>query len=343
MKERYAVLFALTVALLSVAGVAQACVPSVLVVDVGVTLIKSRYQVTAPGSARLMHQGATCMGYELNGTIRISQHSPRVDYVQMGQGVGEWITALDAPAQPGSCYSSNMTAEGAFRVNPLTGSDSGGPSCWNAEDELPQPDPSPRNCTPIWDAEGQTWVDAGCDTPVLLNLGTGDYELTSAANGVRFDIRNDGQPRRIAWTSPQSDVAFLALDRDGNGVIDSGAELFGNATRLASGARAAHGFEALAELDANADGLLSPTDPVWSSLLLWTDRNHDGVSGSGEMQHLTDSEVAWIATSYNNRVNRRDQWGNLFRYMSRAGLRTHARETVRQVAFYDVFLKSESL
>ncbi|HEX6087870.1 MAG TPA: hypothetical protein VF266_25280, partial [Thermoanaerobaculia bacterium] len=60
-----------------------------------------------------------------------------------------------------------------------------------------------------------------------------------------------------------------------------------------------------------------------------------------ELQRLADSDVTWISTSYNARVNRHDQWGNLFRYQSRAGLRTGAKETVRQVAFYDVFLTGE--
>ena len=55
-----------------------------MVVEVGVSFVKSRYQVSAPGSARLMDRGAICFGFELNGTIKISQHNPRVDFVQTG-------------------------------------------------------------------------------------------------------------------------------------------------------------------------------------------------------------------------------------------------------------------
>ena len=45
-----------------------------------------------------------------------------------------------------------------------------------------------------------------------------------------FDIDGDGVPEQISWTEADSDVAFLALDRDGDGRITSGKELFGNHT-----------------------------------------------------------------------------------------------------------------
>ncbi|HEX6087877.1 MAG TPA: hypothetical protein VF266_25315 [Thermoanaerobaculia bacterium] len=120
-------------------------------------------------------------------------------------------------------------------------------------------DVEPKDCVPIWDAEGMTWIDSECDTPIVLDLAGRGYHLTSVADGVMFDLRDDGSPRRTGWTSQESEVAFLAWDRNGNGAIDSGAELFGNATPLRSGARAANGFAALAELDANHDGILDAT------------------------------------------------------------------------------------
>lgn len=343
MSRRHVVACTLAVALSSGSGVAEAAcsAPSRVIAEVGITVSRSQYRASAPGVATLMDQnGSECFGWMVNGTLKIMQHNPRVDYVVSGSSAGHWLYTLDAPAQPGSCYTSSLTAEGGYTLTPLRGSDSAGPTCWNAEDELPQPEPEPRNCTPIWDAEGQTWLDSECDTPILLNLGTGPYALTSAANGVRFDLRNDGGSRKVAWTSAGSDVAFLALDRNGNGSVDSGAELFGSATMLASGIRAKHGFEALADLDADRDGVLSPRDPAWTSLVLWTDRNHDGVSAAGELQRVADSRLEWLATGART-VNRRDEWGNLFRYMSHARVRAGGIGNAREMPYYDVLLTSE--
>jgi hypothetical protein len=69
-------------------------------------------------------------------------------------------------------------------------------------------------------------------------------------------------------------VAFLALDRDGDGQITSGEELFGNHTLEGS----ANGFEALQRtaMESNGGvrrGSVSADDPVYAQLLLWTDRN----------------------------------------------------------------------
>ena len=344
MSARNVVACTLTVVLFSLADAASAAcsAPSDIVAEVGISISKTQYRASAPGIATLVDQrGAECFEWMLNGTIKITQHAPQVDTVVSGSGAGHWIYTLDGPAQPGSCYSSSITAEGGYRINPLRASASAGPVCWNPEDDIPHPGPAPRNCTPIWDTEGQTWLDPDCDTPILLNLGPGPYDLTSAADGVRFDIRADGSPRKVAWTSRGSEVALLALDRNGNGSVDSGAELFGSATMLASGARAKHGFEALAELDADGDGLLSPHDPAWTSLVLWTDRDHDGSSAAGEMQRLADSRLEWLSTGSVHQVNRRDAWGNLFRYMSRAGIRVSDTGNAREVPYYDVFLTSE--
>src|SRR5215470_4709611 len=114
--------------------------------------------------------------------------------------------------------------------------------------------------------------DPGCEySPVLINMDGGEYRLTGLDDPVSFDINGDGRQDQIGWTAEDSRIAFLWLDRDGNGKPDSGLELFGNATRLADGSRAANGFEALTEFDANNDGLIDSRDPIWSRLMLWID------------------------------------------------------------------------
>ena len=79
---------------------------------------------------------------------------------------------------------------------------------------------------------------------------------------------------------------FLALDRNGDGRIDSGAELFGTAFRLPDGSTASDGFAALASLDSNADGVLDAQDDAFDDLLVWSDQNGDGLSAADEIYDL---------------------------------------------------------
>jgi hypothetical protein len=93
-----------------------------------------------------------------------------------------------------------------------------------------------------------------------------------------------GAPRATDW--PTAVTPWIALDRDGDGAIRSGAELFGSATPLPDGSIAADGFAALAALDANHDGVIDRRDPAFASLLLWRDRDGDGASTPSELSPL---------------------------------------------------------
>ncbi|HVG24690.1 MAG TPA: hypothetical protein VND45_11090 [Thermoanaerobaculia bacterium] len=173
-------------------------------------------------------------------------------------------------------------------------------------------------------------------SPIVLDLSGDGYRMTSVADGVTFDLRNDGQARLVAWTRHDTQQAFLGLDRDGNGMIDNGGELFGNYTPLQSGALAQNGFEALRELDENGDRKVDELDPAWQSLVLWTDENHDGVSSPGECQPIAASVVVALETDYRH-IGRSDRWNNYYSYMAHFWIRRGA-STARRI-YFDVFLR----
>jgi len=191
----------------------------------------------------------------------------------------------------------------------------------------------PPSGTGNGDALSQCDPEWGCAEPILLNLGHGGYRLTGMEDPVSFDIFGVG-PRggkpQIGWTERGAEVAFLSFDRNGNGLIDNGGELFGTGTLLRSGQHAANGFDALSEYDDNRDGQIDSSDQIWQYLLLWTDRNHDGISQPAELTPIGASMVTAIELAH--RWTYRQDWsGNYFGYEGRF----HEGREVRP--FYDVF------
>jgi hypothetical protein len=154
----------------------------------------------------------------------------------------------------------------------------------------------------------------GAVSPIIISFEPGSrYKLTGSDAPVLFDIAANGAPHKIGWTEAGADEAFLWLDRNGNGVADNGAELFGNATPLKNGVRAANGFVALAEFDDNGDHVIDAHDAVWSALRLWRDVNHDGVCQPSEVSALALSGLTAIGIDH-HWTGRIDSSGNVFRY-----------------------------
>ncbi len=154
-------------------------------------------------------------------------------------------------------------------------------------------------------------------SPILINLGGHGFFLTGLDDPVQFDLDADGYAETVGWSTPEGDEAFLVLDRNGNGTIDDGRELFGNYTDQPDSADR-NGFLALTVFDdgstgGNADGIISAEDAIFPWLQLWHDRDHDGISTPDELTPLDESEVVAIHLSPVF-AQRRDRHGNLLRY-----------------------------
>ncbi|NNY48045.1 MULTISPECIES: calcium-binding protein [unclassified Roseobacter] len=125
-------------------------------------------------------------------------------------------------------------------------------------------------------------------TPLVIDMDGDGVELVSLADSTAFfDLNIDGYAELTGWVNP--DDALLALDVDGDGIIDDNSELFGNQTGFANG------FLALAAHDANADGVIDANDAVYADLIVWQDLDGDGFSDAGEMMGLADAGIVSIS------------------------------------------------
>jgi hypothetical protein len=180
-------------------------------------------------------------------------------------------------------------------------------------------DPEQGGCTPET-CPGQCFDGFCTPTPILVDVLGNGFNLTNLAGGVTFDLNVDGTAEHISWTSAGTDDSWLTLDRNGNGTIDNGMELFGDLTPQPTPPRneKRNGFLALAEYDkasngGNGDGKINAQDAVFTSLRLWQDSNHNGISEASELHALNELRLLAVDLNYKE-SKRKDQYGNLFRY-----------------------------
>lgn len=181
-------------------------------------------------------------------------------------------------------------------------------------------DPPPRGecLSGCWDQWGGC-LDECPTSPIIIDLDNEGFHLTSASEGVTFDFKGNGKPLRLAWTDPKYRNAWLVLDRDGNGLIDSSKEMFGNLTAQPT-SESPNGYLALAEFDkpenrGNNNGYIDAGDAVYSKLRLWIDANHDGISQPEELFTLASQGVSALDLKYSE-SKFTDEFGNRFRYQS---------------------------
>jgi hypothetical protein len=147
------------------------------------------------------------------------------------------------------------------------------------------------------------------------------FHLTSLGKGVSFRLLPNSPLSQMSWTDPHYRNGWLALDRNGNGVIDDFTELFGNLTPQHPGGTP-NGYTALSVFDdpmngGNGNGMIDPEDSVYPYLRLWIDANHNGVSEPSELHALMDLGVFKIDLKDYQLASYTDVYGNQFRYQSR--------------------------
>ncbi len=155
--------------------------------------------------------------------------------------------------------------------------------------------------------------------------------MTSIEEGVQFDLNADGETEQLSWTRSDSNDGFLVMDRDQDGTINDGTELFGNRSPECLGENK-NGYAALAFYDSpenggNADGLIDAQDSVFHFLQIWMDYSHDGLADPDELLFLSEVGIDAIELQYKASL-KQDQYGNLFRFRSKVHIIPTGRELI---------------
>ncbi len=126
-------------------------------------------------------------------------------------------------------------------------------------------------------------VDLKQADPLVLDLEGDGLDLGEAGEAATFDVNADGTLDKTGWV--RGDDALLVYDRNGNGLLDDGSELFGDQNG------ASNGFAELSKHDGNRDGRIDAKDSIFKALQLYRDLNGNGRVDAGELKHLSKSEI----------------------------------------------------
>lgn len=244
-----------------------------------------------------------------------------------GVGTFQYSGNISTGGAPGRCYRGRLEARAINAQGGTVESNNFG----SGQQCIPSP-PPPRDDS---EGEGDDGDEDGCqtgcydpNTPIIVDVNGDGYNLTGLDDTVSFDLDSDGKPELLTWTAANGDDAFLAFDRNGNGSIENGSELFGAVTPLSTGEKAQIGYVALADADlpengGNLDRVINASDKIFEGLRLWTDRNHDGLSEPSELQ--TMDEIGILRFEYDYTLSqKKDRNGNRFVYKGQAWSRNRA-------------------
>lgn len=240
-----------------------------------------------------------------------------------------FLSAITVNAQ--NCSSPDFACSGSLTCS------CGNWECDGTECAYPPPYEGECNSGSAIECTANGWQCVPTGSPIIIDTKAEGYHLTSLQGGVRFAFFPGKAPVQISWTDPAYSNGFLVLDRNGDGLINDGSELFGTETPQPPSDHP-NGYIALSIYDdplngGNGNGIIDPGDSVFSRLRIWVDANHNGISEPGELHSLSEFGITKIGFKY--QTDRYvDQWGNAFRYtaslLDRLG--EHDRRT------YDVLL-----
>ena len=136
--------------------------------------------------------------------------------------------------------------------------------------------------------------------PLVFDLGgDGITTVSLEESNAFFDLDNNGFAEKTSWVGAKE--GLLAYDKNGDGIINGGNELFGDRTLMKDGKTlASSGFAALAEYDDNKDGKIDSNDVIYALLRIWQDSDGDGIASAGELRRLVDLGIVSIGLSYSN-------------------------------------------
>ncbi|TBV04491.1 calcium-binding protein [Stutzerimonas kirkiae] len=135
-------------------------------------------------------------------------------------------------------------------------------------------------------------------SPLILDLDGDGVETLSLSQKIYFDHDDNGFSESTGWVG--RDDGLLVWDRDGDGKITNGKELFGSYSELPNGNIANHGFSALVSLDSNKDDKIDSSDEAFHKLRVWRDLNSNASVDEGELVSLDELGIKSLSTTYSN-------------------------------------------
>lgn len=142
---------------------------------------------------------------------------------------------------------------------------------------------------------GESGFCGGYFSPLAISF-TEDLPQVSSSSFFPLYYRQFAKSKKekISWPKFGKNLYFLAFDRNNNGKVDHGGELFGDINGYENG------FQNLSFYDSNSDAVIDKKDAIFDQLLLWQDKNQDGICQRSEVFKPSDLGIKSFSLEYKN-------------------------------------------